>query len=409
MSKEPSILAVTSELPWPLDTGGHLRTYHLLRALVRRFRVRLVAGVTAGSEKAIEEVERAGITVHTARLKPRAAYGEACRSAAAALRREPYVLYRRHDRSAMRKTLREALTQYPPDLLYLDHLDSFMFAGLAGRMPVVGDLHNVYSRLARRTAREEYWGPSRWYLLREARLLEAMERRAAGLADALLTVSEDERRYFSARGARTVHVVPNGVDCGAYADIPTARRCGPPTILCIGSLSWKPNASAAHFLASDVLPRVRSRMPEARLRIVGRAAPSETRTLAAWPGVEITGAVADVRPHLQDAHVLAVPLESGGGTRLKILEAFAAGLPVVTTSVGCEGLEAIHDQHVVVAPRAAFSDAVISVLTDRELAFRLAAQARRVVRHRYDWAIVGETVCSATEATLCRPAQSRAT
>jgi glycosyltransferase involved in cell wall biosynthesis len=397
-----SVLAVTSELPWPLDTGGHLRTFHLLRALAGRFRVRLVAAAPAGQDEAIAALQAQGIVVRPAIVAPRARWREALRAGAAAVRGEPYVFYRRHDRRAVRAALRAEVAGEPPDGLYLDHLDSLVFRPILGSAPWVIDLHNVYSCLARRAADQQRGRWARRYLRREATLLERMERRAAHAAAALLVVSEEDRRHFAALGAgdRRVVVVPNGVDCAAYEALPLGRPQGTPVLLYVGAMSWDPNVRAAQFLAGTVLPLVRARYPDARLRLVGRDPTAEVRALGRWPGVEVTGTVPDVVPYLRAAHVLAVPLEAGGGTRLKILEAFAAGLPVVSTPVGCEGLRVAHGEHLVIAGRDHFAAELLALLNDPARATRLAERARALAHDLYDWCTVGEAVCAAVAAVI---------
>lgn len=402
----PRLLAITSQLPWPLDRGGHLRTFHLLRALATRFRVKLIAGVAAdGPPEGIEALGRAGISVRPAVLAPRRSLGEAVRALGAALRAEPYVLYRRHARRAVAAAVEDELVRDPPRVLYLDHLDSMLFRPARGAPPVVVDLHNVYSALCRRAAAEERRAALRPWLFREALLLERMERRAACRSDGVLAVSEGDAARIEALGARRVSVVPNGVSCSTYADLPCAGRTGGPLLLYVGAMSWPPNAAAARHLATDVLPKVRAVHPGARLRIVGADPPPEVAALARAGGVEVAGRVPDVRPHLAAAHALTVPLEAGGGTRLKIIEAFAAGLPVVSTPVGCEGLEVADGEHLVVAPRERFAAAVISLLGDPARAARLAERARSLARERYDWAAVGARACAAVERLLAsRPA-----
>jgi glycosyltransferase involved in cell wall biosynthesis len=389
----PSVLAVTSELPWPLNTGGHLRTFHLLRALSRRLRVRLVSAVLAGQESGVESLDRMGIAVCPALVAARSGWKEALRAATAAARGQPYVLFRRHDRRAVRAELARQITIEAPDVLYLDHLDSLVYDDLRRRIPTVIDLHNVYSTLVRRVSTERNPQWKRWYLRRESGLLAKMERRAACVADALMAVSEEEGRYFRELGARRAVVVPNGVDCELFRSLPCGRADRPPLILYLGSMSWGPNVSAAAFVAREVLPGLRDRRPGARLRIVGRSPGPEVRALGDLPGVEVVGDAPDIRTHLREARVLAVPLDAGGGTRLKILEAFAAGLPVVSTPVGCEGIDAIHNEHLVIAQRDQFLEGLLPLLGDPALGVRLATRARELVRDRYDWDIVGEIAC----------------
>lgn len=392
-----SILAVTSELPWPLNSGGHLRTFYLLRYLARNHRVRLVTAVAEGQHGGIEELTDQGIEVHAARVGPRIAWREGLRAAAAAVRREPYVLYRRHDRKVVRSTVREELLREVPDVLYLDHLDSALFRTLGAHIPAVLDLHNVYSLLAGRTAAESGSPLRRLYLQHEARLLARIERRAAAEADGLFAVSEEEARYFAGLGGKNVRVVPNGVDCAAYADLPTGRG-GDPKILYVGTLSWGPNAAAAVFLARSVLPILRQRFPQATLRLVGKDPAPEILALGQLPGVEVAGAVPDVRPHLAAASLLAVPLEAGGGTRLKILEAFAAGLPVVSTTVGCEGIRAANGEHLVVAERRQFAEAILDLLAEPARGEALAIRARGLARDVYDWNVVGAVAAEGVRA-----------
>ena len=157
-------------------------------------------------------------------------------------------------------------------------------------------------------------------------------------------------------------------------------------------MAWGPNISAAIFLAREVMPALLEDIPDVRLRIVGRSPVPEVKALGRLPGVEVAGDVPDTKPHLRAARVLAVPLDSGGGTRLKILEAFAAGVPVVSTAIGCEGIEVVHGEHLIIAERDQFVDGLRAALDDTGLGDRLAARARELARNRYDWRIVGR-VC----------------
>jgi glycosyltransferase involved in cell wall biosynthesis len=402
----PSILAITSELPWPLDRGGHLRSFHLLRGLAADFDVRLVAPIEPGQEALVPALSAAGIRVCPVPVGRRWAPVETLRVVRAALTREPYVLFRRHDRAAVRHAVTTEVAINRPDLLYLDHLDAAVYADCC-RAPAVLDVHNVYSALVRRTADEQPHPIVRQYLRGEARLLERAERRAASRAALVTATSDADCAYYHACGGGRVAMVANGVDCDAYAALPLIRSSRPPVILYVGTMSWEPNAAAAKFLAIEVLPRIQLRFPDARLRIIGRDPSPEIRALAERPNVEVTGAVPDVVPHLAAAHALAVPLEAGGGTRLKILEAFAAGLPVVSTPVGCEGLRAEHGVHLLVAARERMAHALVSVLTNRLLAYGLAERARALVREHYDWQSIGTVARREAHGLLRRRSAAR--
>ena len=148
-----SLLSVTSETPLPLDTGGHLRTYHLLRLLATRFDVRLVAPAGRGADAAAAALTAAGITP---RLVPvvRTLVGEGAKAVVAAARREPYVFFRRHRHRRIARAIADEIQRRRPAAIYLDHLDSLVYAGAAPGVPLIVDMHNVYSRLARRAAAE---------------------------------------------------------------------------------------------------------------------------------------------------------------------------------------------------------------------------------------------------------------
>src|SRR4051794_33840211 len=202
----PSILAITSELPWPLDRGGHLRSFHLLRGLAADFDLRLVAPIEPGQESLVPALSAEGIRVCAVPVGQRRAPIETLRVFRAALTREPYVLFRRHDRASVRHSVETQVAVNRPDLLYLDHLDSALYAD-ACRVPAILDVHNVYSALVRRTAEEQPHRIVGQYLRGEARLLERAERRA-GTREARGTPpsAENSTAYHNSSAARPARV-----------------------------------------------------------------------------------------------------------------------------------------------------------------------------------------------------------
>jgi len=392
-----NLLAVTSELPWPLDSGGHLRTFHLLTHLARHVAVRLVVPVRPGQEAAVAELNGRGVRVVPVPVPSRTKLGEAKRLATARLRGEPYVMYRRHARPEVFAAWEAELTRDPPTVAHLDHLDGFLFHAAAAKrgVPTVLDLHNVYSLILTRMAEEQPNALKKRFFRCEAKRLAKVETRACREVSTILAVSGAEADHFRNLGAAHVAVAPNGVDCGAFADLPTGRPVSPPVILYLGTMSWGPNVTAAVHLAEAVFPAVRAKLPDARLLLVGKDPVPEVRATARIPGVTVTGSVPSVRPYLEEASLLAVPLDSGGGTRLKILEAFAAGLPVVSTAVGAEGIDATPGEHIVLAERPQMADAIVALLADPEHARRLAEAARDLARRVYDWPMVGAAVLAA--------------
>jgi polysaccharide biosynthesis protein PslH len=400
-----TVVAITSQIPWPLDRGGHLRTFHLLRALATHFRVVLVTSSSRDEREAIEALGDVGIAVRMATLPAPNVVRTGFQIGESAVRRQPFVLYRRHWHKETAAMLDATIAEEQPDIVYLDHLDSALYRPVSGSARVVLDLHNVYSTLVERLASDQRSAARRAFLHREARLLAEVERRSVREADLVFAVSEADAEHFVGIGARHLELVPNGVDCSAYEALPTGRSASAaPVILYTGALSWEPNAEAARFLAQSVLPEVRRTLPEATLAVVGRTPSPEVTALGQLPGVTVHGDVPSLIPYLEQAHIMAVPLSSGGGTRLKILEAFAAGVPVVSTAIGCEGLQASSGRELLVAERDVFAQELVSVLTDGSRAERLAQNGRTLARATYDWQVVGHHASTAVERLSKRPA-----
>jgi glycosyltransferase involved in cell wall biosynthesis len=179
---------------------------------------------------------------------------------------------------------------------------------------------------------------------------------------------------------------------------PLPPSAEPATLLFTGTLAHPPNAEGITWFAERAWPLVRARAPGARLLIVGRDAGRRVRALGELEGVEFVGAVADMEPSFARATAVVAPLLSGGGTRLKILEAFARGRAVVSTQVGCEGLDVAHERELLVADGAEpFAAAVSRLLDDAPLRERLAANGRALVERTYDWRIVGDRLASVLE------------
>lgn len=394
------LIAVTSGLPWPLTSGGHLRSFHLLRALARDLgHVTLVAPVETLEPARIAALQEIGLEVDPIVVGPRTTAGEARRGLRSVLTGRPYAFYHRHYWPALRRRLVALVADQRPHALYLDHLDSFQYADVAPARPCILDMHNVYSAILLRDA--ERRGPLVGMATRiEAARVAAVERRAVKAAALTLSVSEDDARVFRVLAGRRIEVVPNGVDCGAYAALPTGRDMSVPKLAYVGALSWGPNAAAAHRLATTILDAVRRRYPSAEAHIIGKDPTPEVRALADRPGVHVFADVPDVRPYLAGASTLVVPLEVGGGTRLKILEAFAAGLPVVSTRIGCEGLSVRDAVHLLVAEGADLADAVCRLVEEPGLGARLAQQGRVLALESYDWQAVGRVATEAIESVM---------
>ena len=250
----------------------------------------------------------------------------------------------------------------------------------AGR-PVVLDAHDSIAAVTATMARADSRRGMRALWRFEHRKARAAERAAARSTAAVTVPSDDEAALFESFGARVV-VVPNGV---AVGEVPHSAPPRSRTVVFVGYFQWRPNVEAALELIDEVMPRIRATVPEAVVRVVGKDPPDELLARRG-PAVEVTGGVDDVLPHLRAARVTVLPIRAGGGTRLKALEALAAGVPVVATRFAVGGLGLRDGEHVVLAERPVdLAAQALRVLDDDALADHLSHAGRTLVERRFDW------------------------
>jgi polysaccharide biosynthesis protein PslH len=266
-------------------------------------------------------------------------------------------------------------------------LESSALAGLPvpDALPLILDEHNIEYEVAQRLARGESSPVRRVFHTREARRLRAVEQAAWRCAHTTLVTSDREAALIRAEHPDLrVVVVPNGVDLKAFA--PTAGVAPEPGLVVFnGVLDYRPNLDAARWLVDAVWPRVRSAAPDARLLIVGRGSAADRRRLER-DGVATTGEVESVAAFLGRAAVIVIPVRMGGGTRLKVVEALAMGRPIVSTTLGCEGIDVIDGEHLLIADTPAdAARATVRLLADACLGARLGAQGRALAVERYGW------------------------
>jgi glycosyltransferase involved in cell wall biosynthesis len=270
----------------------------------------------------------------------------------------------------------------------MDSLDLAAYLPSLRDLPVVCVHHNVESLLLRRRARAERRAWRRWYVDLQGKLVERKERHWCGKVALNIAVSEVDRQLLArlAPNGRFA-VVPNGVDTDEFQ--PARGREG--GLVCVGGLGTLANRDGLDFLCEDILPIVRQSYPNITAQWVGRATEQDRKQYKEQFDTELTGYVDDVRSYVADAACYVVPLRVGGGTRLKILDAWAMGKAVVSTSVGCEGLDARDGENILIrdSPNE-FAKAVAEVLADPGLRNRLGAAARRTAEQEYSWRVIGE-------------------
>ncbi|MFL6332376.1 MAG: glycosyltransferase [Pyrinomonadaceae bacterium] len=404
------ILFLAPKECWPPTTGAMLRNYHLAREVARAARVTFLSfgdgagaphdgGLTAGGlespavwcERVIEVPRRQG---YTPSKLLRGALGS----------RPVTVL--NYTTPEMRRALERALEEGGFDLVQVEsiHLSAYLplLRAAKGRPPVVLDWHNVESEVMTRYAARAGGALRRAYARRTARQLARLETRALRDFDAHLTVSERDRAQLLALDAGApAYVVENGVAAAHFADQGSAPEGAPRRILFVGSMDYHANVDAVVAFAREAWPLLAESLPSLTFSIVGREPAAEVRELSALPRVEVSGTVEDVRPFYRGALASVVPLRVGGGSRLKILEAMAAGVPVVSTRLGAEGIEARDGAEIMLAETAVeFREALARLASDDGLRRDIAAAAREFVRSRYDWSSVGAGLLKIYEGLL---------
>lgn len=393
---------VAARTPYPCDSGGRIRTYHLLREAARRHDVTLMTAVESAHDLTSLHRLRAEIPelgIRWAAVPPRASrYRQLLRLGRLPVERLPYT-WTAYVTRGFRDALDRWLAAERFDLLHCDHVQVADMLLDAPTPPRLLNAHNVESVLARRMA-TRYRGLARALASWQARKIAAAERRCYRSFERAAVVSAlDGALLTDMVPGLPFTVVPNGVDAERFAP-----GDGPPTgrsLVFTGAMDWAPNADGVAWFVREVLPRIRRRLGDASLTVVGRnPAPAMVRALGGHD-VRFTGTVDDVRPFLRAASVVVVPLHAGGGTRLKILEAWSMAKAVVSTSIGAEGLPGADSDALVIADSPdAFATSVVTLLLDDEHRRRLGLTGRRLIEERFAWPIVGRSLSQAYEATV---------
>lgn len=398
------ILFLSPRQSLPARSGAKLREYHFLRALGQSaeltylyFRDPAAEPLTMADLPFCREI--VGIP------KP-AAYGPA-KTVRGIVGRWPLPILN-YTSPAMSAAVATALGQREFDIIHLDSIHMIRYAVAAvernPRLRAIYNWHNIESEAMRRYAATTTTSQARrWYAGLTAAKLERLESGILHTAFGHIVCSEREREQLrrTAPAAR-IEVVENGVDTGYFAgggDAAAPSR----RIIFVGAMDYFPNSEAAIFFANGIWPQIRHRLAGAELSIVGANPGPAVLALGELPGVTVTGMVPDVRPFYRDALAAVVPLRTGGGTRLKILEAMAARVPVVSTPLGAEGLEVVDGENALLVdaddPKG-WVDRIVSLADSPTRRAQLTAAGLRLVQDRYDWEILGSKLRSIYEGWL---------
>jgi glycosyltransferase involved in cell wall biosynthesis len=390
------ILFVSPRQCWPPLSGAKLREYHFARALGGRAELTLVFFSQAGTRTpGAAELPfcRKIVPVPAPRFYTP---GKIVRGL---MGRRPLPLVN-YTSDGMKAALAAAAATGPFDLVHADSIHMAAYAPIlrSGGAPLFYDWHNIESEVMRRYSANAPSPAHKVYASLTARRLAGLEKEILRSAAGHVVCSERERETLlgMAPDAR-IATIENGADVRSFQETqPDAERG---RILFVGSMSYHANIRAAVDFTRTVWPGIRERFPKWRLTLAGSDPAPAVRALGDEANVEVTGTVADIRPYYAEAIAAIVPMRTGGGTRLKILEAMAAGVPVVSTPLGAEGLAVSPGVDILIAEKDGDWLAQLSALDAQDdLWKRLAEAGRRLAAARYDWEALGQALYE----TYCR-------
>lgn len=386
---------------FPADAGGKIRTGNILRGLKEsgQFDITLLSPATAEQQREWQgELDRqCDRFIGWAPSAPRPRW-----------QRAPDLLSALPINVAADRTpaavaaVEQALAAEPFDVVVFDFVHAAVLRPRGLKGATVCFTHNVEAEIFERHAKTAASAPLRWLWASQAAKMRRFEREALAGFTRVVAVSERDAKQFAADGLTTARAIPTGVDLDFFSW--QAPADGSPTVVFTGSMDWEANVDGIRFYIDEVWPRVRAQVPHARLRVVGKN-PPQALVQRNVPGVSFTGFVDDVRQHVRDAQAFVIPLRVGGGTRIKAFEAMAMGLPVVSTTIGIEGLDVDHGTHFLRADGAeALAGATLKLLGDGALRLKLSSAARELVEdrfgHRVAADVFGRILVEAVEA--CR-------
>jgi polysaccharide biosynthesis protein PslH len=396
------ILWLKTELLHPVDKGGKIRTYQMLKELKRDHSITYLTlddGTADANarELAMEYCHELICIPHQQRRKfTPGFYAELGLNLISNL---PYAIAK-YESAAMRRSVEKLTREKSYDVVVCDFLAPAV--NLPRRLPCPTILfqHNVEAMIWKRHA-EVHTNPlKRTYLYGQWRQMQAFESVMCRRVDRVIAVSrEDSEQMQREYKVRNIDDVPTGVDTTFFRPRRAEKR-EPHNLVFTGSMDWLPNEDAISYFTNQIMPLIKERIPDVTLTVVGRNPyPALLDLSRRDPSVIVTGRVDDVRPYMERATAYVVPLRIGGGTRLKIYEAMAMEKPIISTTVGAEGLPVRNDAELLLADSPpAFAAAVVRVLEDEEFAFHLGRRSAQLVREQFGWNRVAQRFAEICES-----------
>ena len=383
-----NILFVTTKTPLPMDDGHSLRDFNILWQLAKEHRIHLISTVKAEREwgyvgdleKVCASVQLVGVPANRSKLALAATLIESL------IKRKAFVTCK-YDLPAMRQAIRRTLAENTIDLVHFSMLSLAVYLDEVTGYPVALDEHNVESALLRRQLVVES-GIRHIFFRWQQKWLENFEQKATRQVRQIWACSDIDAKQLRQFAPQTpAAVVPNGVDCNYFQPLIDVR-VEEESLVFVGGLNWHPNLDGLRWFDREILPLLLPKHPGLRLHIIGDGSQAQWRHKN---NIVCHGRVEDIRPFMARATVFIVPLRVGGGTRLKILNAMAAGCCVVATSIGAEGLAAVDGENILIGDSAGqFAEQILAAFSSATIRGKIGQNAGRFIRDNYDWELIGE-------------------
>lgn len=382
------ILFLAHLFPLPLDSGGKIKSFYTLKALSSKHNTYTLAYTRNNDEKLlIQKLQEISPQLRTIDLS-RNLIKKVLDPLTNLISNKSFIINRDY-RYEMRKAFLEVVESFKPDVVHIDHLQMAQFVDFNASYKVVLDNHNVESIIIKRIAETSESISTRLYASVEWPKLQRYELDICKRCNLVLTVSETDERTLVDMGVNSSYIdyVPIGVDTQSFKYIDRIKSSQ--NMLSLGTMSWPPNIDSMLYFTKDIMPIIRKQYLGCTLTIAGSNPSPVIQSLASEPDISVTGFVDDADELARKCGVFIVPLRSGSGVRVKILNALAMGLPIVSTTIGVEGLDVRNGEHLLIADTPAdFAESVIRVLTDSDLAQKLGVNGRKFVCDNYSWETV---------------------
>lgn len=381
------VLLLTQVLPFPPDSGPKIKTLNVIKYLAQQHDITLVSFVRGDQTTDVQELRTYCRSIHTVQMV-RNPLRDGWALIKSLFSDDPWVMVR-DDIREMHQLIARLSNESSYDIVHADQLNMGQYALRLTGMRKILDTHNALWLLYKRLWQTMKTGPRKFLLGRDWKLLRRYEARLCQEFDHVLAVSEEDRAaLINAVGQPVdITVIPIAIDTDALK--PVTRGRDSDHILYMGTMYWPPNIDGVSWFIHEVWPLIRAQRPNLIFDVVGARPPQEFLEFNKLDtGIHVTGYVKDTAPYLKKAGLMIVPLRAGGGMRVKILEALALGLPVVSTSLGCEGIALENGQHVLIADTPSeFARAILQLLDNHALADELGRNGRNLIETSYDYRI----------------------